>query len=44
MGTKITPQDNGPIRIEGKFEILDPRGSASGLSRSPPLPADRTRR
>jgi len=32
MSTKITPQNNGPIRIEGEFEILDPSGAAFGLS------------
>jgi CDGSH-type Zn-finger protein len=26
MPTKITPLNNGPIRIEGEFEILDPDG------------------
>ena len=29
--TKIMPQTNGPIRIEGDFEILDPAGNAFGL-------------
>jgi CDGSH-type Zn-finger protein len=32
MPTKIMPQDHGPIRIEGDFEILDPRGAAFGLA------------
>ncbi len=27
-GTKITPTNNGPLRIEGDFEILDPQGKA----------------
>jgi CDGSH-type Zn-finger protein len=30
--TKITVQNNGPIRIEGDFEILDPAGAAFGLA------------
>ncbi len=30
--TKITPRDNGPLRIEGDFEILDPQGNAFGLA------------
>lgn len=30
--TKIMPQNNGPIRIEGDFEILDPAGKAFGLA------------
>ena len=29
--TKITVQSNGPVRIEGDFEILDPEGKAFGL-------------
>ncbi|HUI54393.1 MAG TPA: CDGSH iron-sulfur domain-containing protein [Bryobacteraceae bacterium] len=32
MPTKITPQHNGPIRIEGDFEILDPNGATFGLA------------
>ena len=32
MPTKITVQNNGPIRIEGEFEICDPAGAAFGLS------------
>lgn len=32
MATKITPQNNGPIRIEGEFEICDPAGAAFGLA------------
>ncbi len=32
MPTKITPQNNGPIRIEGDFEIFDPSGNAFGLA------------
>jgi CDGSH-type Zn-finger protein len=30
--TKITPLHNGPIRIEGEFEILDPAGNCFGLA------------
>ncbi len=32
MATRITPMNNGPIRIEGDFEILDPSGKAFGLA------------
>ena len=32
MPTKITVLNNGPIRIEGEFEILDPSGAAFGLA------------
>jgi len=32
MATKITILSNGPIRIEGDFDILDPAGSAFGLA------------
>jgi CDGSH-type Zn-finger protein len=32
MPTKITCLNNGPIRIEGEFEILDPTGAAFGLA------------
>ena len=32
MATKITCSHNGPYRIEGEFEILDPAGSAFGLA------------
>ncbi len=31
-GTKITVLDNGPLRIEGDFEIVDPQGRAYGLA------------
>lgn len=31
MATKITPLDNGPIRIEGEFEIFDGKGNQFGL-------------
>jgi CDGSH-type Zn-finger protein len=30
--TKITINSNGPIRIEGDFEILDPQGQPFGLA------------
>jgi CDGSH-type Zn-finger protein len=32
MPTKITPLDNGPIRIEGDFEIFDGKGNKFGLA------------
>ena len=32
MPTKIVPGDNGPLRIEGEFEILDPSGKNFGLA------------
>jgi len=32
MPTKVSPQNNGPIRIEGEFEILDPTGASFGLA------------
>ncbi len=32
MPTKITPLNNGPIRIEGDFEIYDPQGNRFGLA------------
>jgi CDGSH-type Zn-finger protein len=31
-GTKITPTNNGPLRVEGDFEIVDPQGQAFGLA------------
>jgi CDGSH-type Zn-finger protein len=31
-GTKILALNNGPLRIEGDFEILDPEGKAFGLA------------
>jgi CDGSH-type Zn-finger protein len=31
MATKITPQNNGSIRIEGDFELYDPQGNKFGL-------------
>lgn len=30
-GTKITVNNNGSIRVEGDFEIVDPQGKAFGL-------------
>ena len=30
--TKITINNNGPIRIEGEFELLDPQGQPFGLA------------
>lgn len=30
--TKVTVLNNGPIRIEGEFEIQDPTGAAFGLA------------
>ncbi len=30
--TKITALHNGPLRIEGDFEILDPSGNSFGLA------------
>ncbi|HJY85921.1 MAG TPA: CDGSH iron-sulfur domain-containing protein [Candidatus Acidoferrales bacterium] len=35
MPAKITPLDNGPLRVEGEFEILDPRGNRFGLGGRP---------
>jgi CDGSH-type Zn-finger protein len=32
MSTKINVLNNGPLRIEGEFEILDPGGTAFGLA------------
>ena len=32
MSTKIIVNHNGPIRMEGEFEILDPAGAAFGLA------------
>ena len=31
MSTKITIQNNGSIRVEGDFQIVDPAGNAFGL-------------
>jgi CDGSH-type Zn-finger protein len=30
--TKITPTNNGPLRIEGDFDIQDPSGKSFGLA------------
>ena len=30
--TKITVNNNGPLRVEGDFEIVDPTGKAFGLA------------
>lgn len=32
MATKVTVNNNGPIRLEGEFEIVDPQGNAFGLA------------
>jgi len=32
MPSKVTVFSNGPIRIEGEFEIVDPSGKAFGLA------------
>ena len=32
MPAKITCNHNGPLRIEGEFEIVDPTGAAFGLA------------
>ena len=32
MSTKVTILNNGPIRVEGDFEVLDPTGAAYGLA------------
>ena len=32
MPTKVSVFSNGPIRIEGDFEILDPTGAVFGLA------------
>jgi CDGSH-type Zn-finger protein len=32
MATKITALNNGPLRIEGEFEICDPTGTCFGLA------------
>lgn len=29
--TRITVRPNGPLRIEGEFEVLDPQGKPFGL-------------
>ena len=32
MSSKVTVFSNGPIRIEGEFEIVDPNGNVFGLA------------
>lgn len=32
MTTRITVRNNGPLRLEGEFEIVDQEGRAFGLS------------
>jgi len=32
VATKITVNNNGPIRVEGDFEIVDPEGKPFGLA------------
>ena len=32
MPVKIVPVNNGPLRIEGDFEIVDPSGKCFGLA------------
>ena len=32
MSTKITVRTNGPLRVEGDFEIVDMQGKAYGLA------------
>jgi CDGSH-type Zn-finger protein len=32
MPSKVTVFSNGPLRIEGEFEIVDPSGNAFGLA------------
>jgi CDGSH-type Zn-finger protein len=34
-GTKVTILNNGPIRLEGDFEIVDQEGKAFGLGGRP---------
>jgi CDGSH-type Zn-finger protein len=31
-GTKITVNSNGPLRVEGEFELVDPTGKTYGLA------------
>ena len=31
-GTKVTVRNNGPLRVEGDFEIVDMNGKAYGLA------------
>lgn len=32
MSTKITVNNNGPLRVEGEFTICDPQSAAFGLA------------
>lgn len=32
MSTKVTINNNGPIRLEGEFEIFDAQGNQYGLA------------
>ena len=32
MAAKIVPANDGPLRIEGEFEIVDPQGNRFGLA------------
>ena len=32
MSTKVTPNNNGPLRLEGEFTICDPTGKEFGLA------------
>jgi len=32
MSIRITPLNNGPLRVEGDFQICDPSGAAYGLA------------
>ncbi len=32
MSTKITPLNNGPLRVEGEFAIYDAQGNPFGLA------------
>ena len=32
MPTKVTPNNNGPLRLEGEFTICDPTGKEFGLA------------
>lgn len=32
MAAKITVNTNGPLRIEGEFQLCDPQGAAFGLA------------
>ena len=32
MSVKITVNNNGPLRVEGEIEVVDPSGAAFGLA------------